>query len=384
MFDAFTRVVSQADARGEFLSTAQIDALSNMVKEGNKRMDAVNRISGNNNSIVTNAARELFKLKPMLLASGGNAHSIRGYIIFLRELSFILRYITHAIFSGDASALEDRCLNGLSETYAALGIPENSVAVAIKIMKELVLKIVNDPNNITPGDCSALASEIATYFDRVEAVLLIVNRSVSTNEHDSIEKPTSIPFEKLGLNHPIKYYQGKEQLIIQKLNNKKIEPEQWKKLIDILLELDTKKARIFLEKLLFPPYNHNYWESALDFNIASLQNDKIIVSLLTEVLITSLKNVNIEERNNAIILIERILDQGTLEAKLASVRLINSFSDRLLDRRLFQPLVDLWIVCRTDKPKWLNFIRNVLQYFVYSLNQKEDGSYDVVFKSQVT
>ena len=41
MFDAFTRVVSQADARGEFLSGSQLDALSAMVSDSNKRMDSV-------------------------------------------------------------------------------------------------------------------------------------------------------------------------------------------------------------------------------------------------------------------------------------------------------------------------------------------------------
>ena len=56
MFDAFTRVVSQADARGEFLSTSQIDALSAMVAESNKRMDSVNRITSNASSIVADAA----------------------------------------------------------------------------------------------------------------------------------------------------------------------------------------------------------------------------------------------------------------------------------------------------------------------------------------
>ncbi|MGL5882007.1 MAG: phycocyanin subunit beta, partial [Synechococcus elongatus] len=35
-FDAFTKVVAQADARGEFLSDAQLDALSRLVAEGNK------------------------------------------------------------------------------------------------------------------------------------------------------------------------------------------------------------------------------------------------------------------------------------------------------------------------------------------------------------
>ena len=37
MLDAFAKVVSQADSRGEFLSGEQIDALSNLVKDGSKR-----------------------------------------------------------------------------------------------------------------------------------------------------------------------------------------------------------------------------------------------------------------------------------------------------------------------------------------------------------
>jgi hypothetical protein len=40
MFDAFTKVVAQADARGEFINAGQIDALAAMVAESNKRMDA--------------------------------------------------------------------------------------------------------------------------------------------------------------------------------------------------------------------------------------------------------------------------------------------------------------------------------------------------------
>ena len=60
MFDAFTRVVSQADARGSYVSNEQLDALSKMVAEGNKRVDVVNRITGNASTIVASAARALF------------------------------------------------------------------------------------------------------------------------------------------------------------------------------------------------------------------------------------------------------------------------------------------------------------------------------------
>ena len=68
MFDAFTKVVAQADARGEFLNAGQIDALSAMVGDSFKRMDAVNRITSNASAIVTNAARALFDEQPALIA----------------------------------------------------------------------------------------------------------------------------------------------------------------------------------------------------------------------------------------------------------------------------------------------------------------------------
>ncbi|MBP0009069.1 MULTISPECIES: phycocyanin subunit beta [Roseofilum] len=166
MFDAFTKVVSQADARGEYLTDGQLDALSAMVADGNKRMDAVNRITGNASTIVASAARSLFAEQPQLIAPGGNAYTSRRMAACLRDMEIILRYVTYAVFTGDASVLEDRCLNGLRETYQALGTPGTSVAVGVGKMKDAAIAIVNDRNGITPGDCSALVSEIAGYFDK--------------------------------------------------------------------------------------------------------------------------------------------------------------------------------------------------------------------------
>ena len=171
MFDAFTRVVSQADARGEFLSGAQLDALSAMVSDSNKRMDSVNRITSNSSAIVTNAARSLFAEQPQLIAPGGNAYTSRRNAACLRDMEIILRYVTYSIFTGDASVLEDRCLNGLRETYLALGTPGASVAVGVQKMKDAALAIVKDPSGITPGDCSSLYSEIAGYFDRAASAV---------------------------------------------------------------------------------------------------------------------------------------------------------------------------------------------------------------------
>jgi phycocyanin beta chain len=171
MFDAFTKVVSQADTRGEFLSSAQLDALSAMVAESNKRMDSVNRITSNASSIVADAARALFAEQPQLIAPGGNAYTSRRMAACLRDMEIILRYVTYAVFSGDASVLEDRCLNGLRETYVALGTPGASVAAGVQKMKDAAIAIANDRAGITLGDCSALMSEIAGYFDRAAAAV---------------------------------------------------------------------------------------------------------------------------------------------------------------------------------------------------------------------
>jgi phycocyanin beta chain len=67
--------------------------------------------------------------------------------------------------------LEDRCLNGLRETYLALGVPGGSVAEGVRKIKEGALALVLDKTGITPGDCSGLASEIGTYFDRAAAAV---------------------------------------------------------------------------------------------------------------------------------------------------------------------------------------------------------------------
>lgn len=171
MLDAFAKVVSQADARGEYLSPSQLDALSAMVADGNKRMDIVNRITSNASTIVANAARDLFAEQPQLIAPGGNAYTNRRMAACLRDMEIILRYVTYAMFSGDASVLDDRCLNGLRETYLALGTPGASVAVGVQKMKDAAVAIANDRSNITQGDCSSLISELGGYFDRAASAV---------------------------------------------------------------------------------------------------------------------------------------------------------------------------------------------------------------------
>lgn len=172
MLDAFAKVVAQADSRGEFLSNKQISSLENMIKEGNKRLDVVNKINCNASTIITNSARALFAEQPQLIQPGGNAYTSRRMAACLRDMEIVLRYVSYAMAAGDSSVLDDRCLNGLRETYQALGTPGASVAVAIQKMKEVSLSLANDLNGVALGDCSSLNSELAVYFDRAAAAVV--------------------------------------------------------------------------------------------------------------------------------------------------------------------------------------------------------------------
>nr|WCH56276.1 phycocyanin beta subunit [Hypnea sp.] len=172
MLDAFAKVVAQADARGEFLSNTQIDALESMIADGNKRLDIVNKISSNASGIVTNSARALFAEQPQLVQPGGNAYTSRRMAACLRDMEIVLRYVSYAMAAGDSSVLDDRCLNGLRETYQALGTPGTSVAVAVQKMKEASIALANDGSGITSGDCSSLIAELAIYFDRASVAVV--------------------------------------------------------------------------------------------------------------------------------------------------------------------------------------------------------------------
>ena len=171
VLDAFAKVVAQADTRGEYLTNEQLDALGALAASGNKRLDVVNRLTSNASTIVADAARALFEEQAQLIAPGGNAYTNRRAAACLRDLEIILRYVTYATLAGDASVLDDRCLNGLRETYVALGVPGASVATGVQKIKDAAVKAINDPAGITPGDCSSLVAEVAGYFDRAAAAV---------------------------------------------------------------------------------------------------------------------------------------------------------------------------------------------------------------------
>ena len=172
MLDAFSRVVVNSDAKAAYVGGSDLQALKTFISDGNKRLDAVNSIVSNASCIVSDAVSGMICENPGLIAPGGNCYTNRRMAACLRDGEIILRYVSYALLAGDASVLEDRCLNGLKETYIALGVPTNSSNRAVAIMKAAAVAFVTNTASqrkmdVATGDCTGLASEVANYCDRV-------------------------------------------------------------------------------------------------------------------------------------------------------------------------------------------------------------------------
>ncbi|NEO83944.1 MAG: bleomycin hydrolase [Spirulina sp. SIO3F2] len=183
MLDKFSRAVVSADSKTACIGGAELADLKGFIAEGNKRLDAVNSVASNASCAVSDAIAGMICENTGLIQAGGNCYPNRRMAACLRDGEIVLRYVTYALLAGDASVLEDRCLNGLKETYAALGVPLQSTARAVGIMKAIAVAHINQTNteamagarytkNDQPqGDCSALTAEAASYFDRVVSAL---------------------------------------------------------------------------------------------------------------------------------------------------------------------------------------------------------------------
>jgi len=166
-----TKSIVNADAEARYLSPGELDRIKAFVTSGERRVRIAETLTGARERIIKEAGSQLFQKRPDVVSPGGNAYTSRRMAACLRDMEIILRYVTYAIFAGDSSVLDDRCLNGLRETYQALGVPGASVAAGVQKMKETAIAIVNDTNGITRGDCSAIVAEVAGYFDRAAAAV---------------------------------------------------------------------------------------------------------------------------------------------------------------------------------------------------------------------
>jgi phycoerythrin beta chain len=183
MHDLFTRVAENANTNTVCMDKADLEQVRAIIVGLNKRMDAVKALSSIASCCVSDAISGIICENPSLVRTGGACYSNRKMAACLRDSEIIMRYVCYALLAGDASVLDERCLKGLKETYTALNVSINPMIRAITLMKKICVAHIqrfNSPGNSMPssiqfkvpeGNCSDLASECASYFDRVIAAI---------------------------------------------------------------------------------------------------------------------------------------------------------------------------------------------------------------------
>jgi phycoerythrin beta chain len=161
-----------------FPSQKALAKLSQSFNEGNKRLNIINIIASRASLITKDSVRQMIDANKTLILPGGNCYHSRRMAACLRDTDIILRYVTYALLTDDASILQDRCLNGLKETYSALGVPIDASIYSVNIMRENIIDLINQlihnsqlEISTTDGDYSSTIEELNRYFDMIVSAL---------------------------------------------------------------------------------------------------------------------------------------------------------------------------------------------------------------------
>jgi len=166
------------EKKEEFPPRQALDRLPQFVNEGVKRINVVNIITSNASFIIETSVRKMVRANETLTNPGGNCYPNRRMAACLRDTEIFLRYVAYALLTGDESILQDRCLNGLKETYSALGVPIDSSIYSVNMMRENIIDLINQlihnsqlEIRATDGDYSSTIEELNRYFDMIVSAL---------------------------------------------------------------------------------------------------------------------------------------------------------------------------------------------------------------------
>jgi len=127
-FDAFTKVIAQADCRGEFLSLPD-RCLGAIRFDSNSGWMRSTRITPTASLSSTTPLASSFRQPACSDRSRWQDLHPPTLAACLRDMEIILRYVTTRRLTGGRFRMGNPCLNGLcAKTYLALGVPGASVA----------------------------------------------------------------------------------------------------------------------------------------------------------------------------------------------------------------------------------------------------------------
>lgn len=152
-----SQVILEADDQLRYPTISELDNIQEYLSSGLKRIKIIREIQGQEQNIIRDATKELFKIHSDYIAPGGNASGAKERALCLRDYGWYLRLITYGILSGDKEPIERIGLVGVKEMYNSLGVPIVGMVDSIICLKKATMKCLSDEENTI----------ISPYFDYI-------------------------------------------------------------------------------------------------------------------------------------------------------------------------------------------------------------------------
>ncbi|MFM8277101.1 MAG: allophycocyanin [Cyanobium sp.] len=148
-------LILQADDQLRYPTGGELRSMVDFLSAGAQRLAVVRMLTDNEKKIVSEAARQLFALKPEYVAPGGNAFGQKQRAQCLRDFSWYLRLVTYGVLAGSTEMIQQIGLVGAREMYNSLGVPMPGMVESMRTLKEASISLLN-------GEQAGLAGP---YFD---------------------------------------------------------------------------------------------------------------------------------------------------------------------------------------------------------------------------
>jgi allophycocyanin-B len=136
-------LILQADDELRYPTSGELRSIVTFLSGGAERLSVVKVLTDNEKKIVSEAARQLFALKPEYVAPGGNAFGQKQRAQCLRDFSWYLRLVTYGVLAGSTEMIQQIGLVGAREMYNSLGVPMPGMVESMRTLKEASISLLN-------------------------------------------------------------------------------------------------------------------------------------------------------------------------------------------------------------------------------------------------
>ena len=209
-------IISEAESKGKYLNTDQLDQLSQIVREGHQRLKIVDLINKNSKQIIHEAINDYVQINRSIKKLDNDQTSI-----LIQKLDIIFRFVTYALVAKNDEVLS---APDLRKTCMELKDFVDYTAEIINSMKFLTVVYINDclvkdsiDSDIT--QYSSVIAELEDYFDKVILTLQEVTDNLENqpNPRKNVLEQEATPVAnviKVPEKHELNIWQRGNRIII--------------------------------------------------------------------------------------------------------------------------------------------------------------------------